>query len=144
MADELFRLRPAVEDDLPALCALSRGEGMDDIPGIEGVTVAESNVGDIVGFVRLVVGPANGIAHVEPIVTYPTWQGYGVGRALMEHALEERGEIRLVSRGTSTPFYQRLGYEPCEWDMIDTSVTEDCIGCPHWDECQPVPMVKTI
>ena len=140
---DLFYIREATDADWPACNALSAGAGMDSMPSMDGVTVAVSHADDaVVGFVRVAIGPENGIAHVEPIVVYPTWSGHGVGRALMENALAEYGEIRLVSRGSSTAFYERLGYESVPWELIDRTVTEDCIGCSHWDECKPVPMRK--
>ena len=53
---------------------------MDAIPSIEGVRVAVNEDDEVVGFVRVVTSK-EGVAFVNPVVTYRTWQGFGVGRA---------------------------------------------------------------
>ena len=88
--ESLFTLRPAREDDLPTMNAFAAAEGMADLPSIDRVTVAESEAGDVVGFVRI-AAEEEGVGHVNPIVVYSTWRGYGVGRALMDDALARYG-----------------------------------------------------
>lgn len=139
--EELFTLRPAKEEDLELLDAYAYWEGMDNMPSIENITVAVNADDAPVGFIRIAMG-ANGIAHVNPVVTARAWRGYGVGKALMEDALERYGELRLVSRGTSIPFYRALGYEEIAWEDIDKAVVDDCDGCELFEECGPVPMRK--
>lgn len=136
---ELFSLRAAVEEDRPYLDAYCWNEGMDNLPSLERVTVAANGDGESVGFIRIAFG-ANGVAHVNPVVVHGSWRGYGVGRALMEAATAEYGELRLVARGASVPFYRALGLEDCAWELIDTSVTENCDGCELVPECGPQPM----
>lgn len=140
---DLFTLRPAASSDKPLLDAYCRAEGMDSIPGIDDVTVAQNASGEPVGFIRLAQG-ANGIWHVNPVVVYGAWRGYGVGRALTEAALEEKGELRMVARGAAVPFYERLGFTACSWDDVDMTVTEQCDGCPFFDECAPHPLSKRL
>ncbi len=140
MAD-LFTLRPATQEDMALIDAYALAEGMDAVGSPEGITVAQNADGEPVGFLRLVLG-ANGFWHVNPVVVYGPWRGYGVGRALTEAALAEKGELRLVARGSAVPFYEREGFAACAWDEVDLTVTEDCDGCPYRAECAPVPMVK--
>lgn len=134
-----FRLRPAHEGDLPFINAFNHAEGMDALSSVEGVTVAADSDDDPIGFIRIAIG-ASGNAFVNPVVSNPCWRGCGVGRALMEHALEEHGTLRLVSRGASIGFYRALGYVPCSWDEIDAGVSEDCDHCGWRSECGPLPM----
>ena len=141
MAD-LFTLRPAREEDTDTINAYASWEGMDNMPSMENITVAQSAAGNIVGFLRVAHG-ANGVAHVNPVVTVSTWRGYGVGRALMDDALQRFGELRLVARGESVGFYEALGYAPLTWDDVDKAVVDDCDHCAMRAECGPVPMGKT-
>ncbi len=144
--EPLFTLRPARKDDLPTLGMFAALEGMDAIPSEEGVTVAESQAGDVVGFVRIVQGTApdgTAAAHVNPVVVYSSWRGYGVGRALVEDALVRYGELRLVSRGSSLGFYRSLGFREVPWDKIDLAVVDDCAGCGMREECGPCPVART-
>lgn len=140
---DLFTLRPAVEDDLEAINTYAYWEGMDVMPSLDNITVAESADGDVVGFIRIAMG-ANGIAHVNPVVTVETWRGYGVGKALVEDALAKYGELRLVSRGSSLGFYHAVGFENVPWEDIDMAVVDDCEGCEMREECNPQPCRKKL
>ncbi|MDO4182847.1 MAG: GNAT family N-acetyltransferase [Coriobacteriia bacterium] len=135
----IVTLRPAAEDDLACLNAYCYAEGMDNLPGIENVTVAADADNDAVAFMRLAFSPA-GIAHVNPIVVNPYWRGRGIGRLLTEDALERYGELRLVSRGASVPFYRALGFAEIPWEDIAPGVTDDCACCELREECNPLPM----
>ena len=142
MAD-LFTLRPAREDDKGYLDVYAYAEGMDNMPSIENITCAVNAEDQVVGYVRIAMG-ANGVAHVNPVITGESWRGYGVGRALMEDALARYGELRLVSRGWSADFYRALGYKEIPWEAIDLAVVDDCEGCEMREECGPVPMGKVL
>lgn len=141
MSEELFTLRAARESDRALLDAYTYAEGMDYLPSLERVTVAANAADEPVGFIRIAVD-SQGVAHINPVVVYREWRGYGVGRALVEAAEATYGELRLVSRGSSKPFYDALGYECCSWELIEKGVSEDCDGCPLYDECGPQPMRK--
>ena len=143
MTEELFTLRPAREGDMALINAYAYGEGMPNLPGIDGVTVAADAEDLPVGFIRVKRGD-NGVAHVNPVVVYGPWRGYGVGRALVEDALARAGELRLVSRGGSLAFYRALGFEDVPWEAIDVEVASECDGCELIDECKPVPVGKVV
>lgn len=142
MAGSLFRLRPAVESDWEYLNSYCFSEGMDNLPSLDGVTVAANEADEPVGFIRIAQG-ANGFAHVNPVVVHASWRGYAVGRTLVDDAQRAYGELRLVARGASRAFYDALGFECCSWEDVDMSVTENCDGCPLVDECNPQPMRRS-
>lgn len=136
---ELFTLRPAHEGDMQLLNAYAYAEGMDNLPSPERITVAVNDEDTPVGFIRIALDDA-GVAFVNPVVVYDAWRRYGVGKALIDSALAEYGEVRLVSRGSSKPFYDAIGFEDCSWDMISEGVTDDCAHCDMREECSPQPM----
>lgn len=139
MAD-LFSIRDCREADMPLVDAYAAAEGMDSIPGPENVRVAVDADDVVVGFCRL-HADANGIAYVNPIVTYAAWRGYGVGRELIADARARVGELRLISRGTSEGFYRKLGFVDMGWDEVDLeAASEDCDNCPYREDCGPIPM----
>lgn len=141
MSDVPFTLRDARESDLAYLNAYAAAEGMDDLPSAENVRVAVNEDDVPVGFLRLQQG-SNGAAHVNPVVSCATWRGWGVGRALMEEALASRGELRLVARAASVPFYRALGFGELSWDAVAPEIAVDCDGCELRGECCPLPMGK--
>ena len=136
---DLFTLRPAREGDLELINYYAYQEGMDNLPSLDHVTVAANADDQCIGFLRLAFSEA-GIAHINPVVTYSEWRGYGVGRALVDDARAHHDEIRLVARGGSIGFYRLLGFKEIPWSDIAPGVTEECDGCPLADECGPLPM----
>lgn len=138
---DLFHIRDARPDDWATLNAYAYAEGMDNLPSLERVRVAVNDADEVVGFIRITIG-GNGVAHINPVVTYASWRGYGVGRALAEEALAHYGELRLVSRGSSRAFYDAMGYRCIAWDDIEPEVAGECDGCEMRDECGPTPMGK--
>lgn len=143
MTAALFTLREARESDLPYLNLYNNAEGMDVLSSVERVTVAANSADEPVGYIRIATG-SSGNAFVNPVVVHSSWRGYGVGKALMENALAEHGELRLVSRGASIPFYLALGYKECPWSEIDEGVSEDCANCSWREECGPLPMKRSL
>lgn len=141
--DVLFTIRDARETDMELIDAYAQAEGMDRIPGPDRVRVAVNGDDAVVAFCRL-QDDANGVAYVNPIVTYSAWRGYGVGRALIEDAQTIAGELRLISRGTSEGFYRKLGFVEMSWGDVDLkAASEDCDNCPYREACGPVPMRLT-
>jgi len=137
---DLFTIRDAREADMPLINSYAAEAGMDVIPGPQRVRVAANEDDMVVGFCRL-QDDVNGIAYVNPIVTYEAWRGYGVGRALIEDAHALAGELRLISRGTSEGFYRKLGFVEMPWEDVDLEAAEeDCDNCPYRESCGPVPM----
>ncbi len=142
MVAELFSIRPAEEADAPTLDAYAALEGMPPLGGVEHVYVAVSEeAGDIVGFIRLACD--EGKWHVNPVVTYSTWRGYGVGRGLIEFAENLYGSLRLVARGNSAEFYRKIGFEEASWDCIGETIASECLYCDMSEECGPIPFVSS-
>lgn len=139
MAHELIRIREIREDEVEFANTLLHHEGMSALPSIEHVYVAANDDDEIVGVIRLALDEQN-VAHVNPIVIYPSWRGYGVGRELIAFASETYGEIRLVSRGSSLGFYQALGFKDIAWENIHAPIVSECEACEMKEECHPVPM----
>ena len=140
MSDELFTLRPAREDDMPSIQAMAYAEGMPPIPSTDNLTVAVNGSDEVVGFIRLQLD--EDAWHINPVVTYPTWRRYGVGKALVEDAMARTGGLRFVARGGSVPFYRALGFEDVAWEHIGSKIAGECDGCPIREECNPQPMAK--
>lgn len=136
--DELFTIRDTQEKDLPFIESLLVSEGMGGPTKVEGF-VAVNDDDEPVGYIRIQEtekGP-----HVAPVAVFEAWRGHGVGRALMDHALERFGYLKLVARGPAVPFYRALGYREISFDEISSELEEDCTVCDWRDECGPVPFM---
>jgi N-acetylglutamate synthase-like GNAT family acetyltransferase len=147
MPEALFDIRAACPQDLPALRIISDNVGMPLIESTANTYVAVNGGGEAVGFVRIKVLPdpldAQGQAHViYPVAVFETWQGHGVGSALVEHALARHFELRLVACTPSHGFYEKSGFKDAPWDSIPPEVARDCDECPQAGSCTPRPFVK--
>lgn len=49
-------------------------------------------------------------------------------------------QITTVSRGEAAGFYQKYGFEPCDFAEIPEPYREQCRDCPEKENCKPVPM----
>ena len=80
----------------------------------------------IAGFVCCELLPQK--LHVLELSVGEQWQGRGIGRALMTHAINRARELRLSEVTLTTcreipwnePFYQKLGFETLDEDRLTT------------------------
>lgn len=136
-----FELRLMAQDELNAVNALAVKEDMPPLDSADGVTLAVSPEGQIVGYIHVLPG-ADGAMHVQSLASDSDWRGIGVGRALIEQAYDQHHDLRLVARGSAVGFYQKLGYHEVPWEDIDFNVSDDCYSCEIRDMCHPLPMRK--
>ena len=138
MISPAWRIRDAVEQDMPIINQLFASQDFPDAPGPEGVRVAADLDNVIFGAIRIEIAP-DGSANINPVVVFEVKQGIGVGAALVKDALKRYPDLRLVARGPSVGFYEALGFERCGWDDIDPKYERDCDLCPILETCEPVP-----
>ena len=131
-----FTLRKAQARDEEPIRTLMATGGMGVAPDWQDAMVAVTDADRPIGYLRVQVtdkGP-----HVAPVAVFPYWQGQGIGRALMEDALERFGMLKLVARGEAADFYRKLGYREIPLDEISGDLGEDCANCPDRVTCQPI------
>ncbi len=138
MTQDACVLRDFLDSDRRDINLLSCSEGMGELHDFEHVIVAVASNEEVVGLIMLHV--RTGIYYVNPIIVLPVWRRLHVGKALIELARGRYGELRFVSRGSSVPFYAHLGAVPMPWEMIDASISRDCVTCSRIDSCNPLPM----
>lgn len=84
----------------------------------DGVFVAEDEWGAVVGYVTTRLNPTSGVGWIPNLAVDPAHQGRGIGRALLEHALEffrERGMVvakieTLEQNPIGQTLYPSLGF----------------------------------
>lgn len=133
-----YSIRDAQPQDMTAVNGLFSSQSFPDAPSAEGVRIAETPEGELVGALFLEVAP-DGSENVKTIVVVEEARGFGVGAALMGDALASHLDLRLVSRGASVGFYERIGLKRCGWEDIDPIYRRDCDECPDLPTCNPVP-----
>jgi len=137
-AGPLFTLRPTREEDLPYLALMAQGQEVGIPPNYLEIGVSAVNADDVpVGYIHIELtelGP-----HVAPVVVFENWRKHGVGSALVKHAREEYGPLKLVSNGSSNGFYEKLGFTEVAWEEIEPAFQRDCLACEFYEKCGPKP-----
>jgi GNAT superfamily N-acetyltransferase len=146
MTAPLFTIRPAEERDLVYLQMICEEGGLAPIEAVADATVAANDEDIPVGFIHIETvtddaDPAANGAYVYPIAVFEAWQRYGVATALIRHAAQAAGDLRLVACTPSQGFYPKVGFEPIGWEHIAARIERDCELCDLRDGCDPVPFI---
>ena len=111
-----FHLRPAVQDDAPAIRKLVRAERLNPI-GLDWrrFVVTITTTGDLIGCGQVKIHrerSGNDARELASIVVEPVWRGQGVARAVIEYLLAAHPPpIYLTCRASLRPFYARFGFQ---------------------------------
>ena len=114
---ELTLVHRSIYND-PAIGGDDPGAGFDKhvaLAGPKRIWVAEAK-GEVIGMVGLLVGDEE--AEIEPLVVAEAYQGKGIGRALLDHAVEEANKtdikylsVKPVARNTEAiSFFHHSGF----------------------------------
>ena len=133
-----YHIRDAQLSDYERVNRLFSSQRFPDAPGVHGVRVAGSSDGCLLGALYVETAP-DGSDNVKTVVVSPEARGHGIGAALMADALKRHPDLRLVSRGASVGFYERIGFKRCGWEDIDPMYRADCDACEDLPTCFPVP-----
>jgi predicted N-acetyltransferase YhbS len=143
----LFTVRPAETRDLVYLQMICEEGGLALIESVADSIVAVNDKDVPVGFIHIetvtddVKPIANG-AYVYPVAVFEAWQHNGVASALIDYALQEVEELKLVACKPSQGFYPRAGFEVAGWDLIAARIAYDCDRCVAREGCGPIPFIR--
>lgn len=88
-----------------------------------------------------------GLGEVRSLAVLEEAQGRGVGRALVESALEEARQLGMarVFVLTYVPgFFGKFGFRPYPKDKLPHKVWAYCLNCPRFPECDEIAMMKEL
>jgi amino-acid N-acetyltransferase len=100
--------------------------------------------GRVVGCVGLSIIWAD-LAEVRSLAVDDEYRGRGIGRRLVEWAVDEsrRLQIRkLMSLTYEQAFFEKLGFEVTPKENLPLKVWSDCVRCPKRDGCDEIAMVR--
>jgi GNAT superfamily N-acetyltransferase len=141
----LFTIRAATACDLVYLMMICEDVGMPGFDDYKNNLVAVDKEDIPVGFIRILKvcdndPPTGNGSFIYPVAVFRQWQGFGVGRALVDRALVLFGPLKLVACSTSQGFYERERFVKADWDVIAQVIAHDCDLCPQKDvSCTPQP-----
>jgi amino-acid N-acetyltransferase len=107
--------------------------------------VAETE-GQIIGMGSLLIMWRD-LAEIRSLVVHPAYQGYGLGRRMVEMLLEEARTLDLaqVFALTRKPgFFLRLNFQLTRIEQLPRKVQRDCVFCPKFHACDEVAVIMPL
>ena len=102
--------------------------------------------GKVVGCVGVAIIWAD-LAEVRSLAVDDDYRGRGIGRQLVEWAVEEARRLgirRIMSLTYEQRFFEKLGFVVVDKDTLPLKVWSDCVRCPKRDGCDEIAMVLTL
>ena len=107
--------------------------------------VYEEN-GEVVGTCALTIFWDN-LAEIRSLAVSPKHAGRGVGRALVERALQEAKELGIPKVFVLTyqvEFFKKLGFKEISKETLPQKIWKDCINCVKFPNCDETAMAIEI
>lgn len=151
-----IRIRPARLGDVPAVAAViaSFAEQRLMLPrptselyeNVRDFLVAESEPGGVCGCVALHIDTER-IAEVKALAVAAATQGQGLGRALVEAAIDAArtmGLERVFCLTYQVGFFAKLGFVRVDRARLPDKVWGECVRCHRFLDCDEVAMWRPV
>jgi amino-acid N-acetyltransferase len=115
---------------------------------IEGEMIDGERTGQqrVIGCVALSIIWAD-LAEIRSLAVEEEYRGRGVGRRLVEWAIDEsrRLQIRkLMALTYEQGFFEKLGFEVVNKESLPLKTWSDCVRCPKRDGCDEIAVVHIV
>jgi len=73
--------------------------------------------------------------------------GAGVGKMLVEAALDQAGQLglaRVFALTLNRSFFEKLGFKVVEKDALPMKVWSDCAKCPKQQNCDEIAVIRIL
>lgn len=87
------------------------------------------------------------LAEIRSLAVDPAAQSLGLGRALVEAAMEEGralGIPRVFALTRVPEFFEKLGFVHTDMKALPQKVWNDCIHCPLFPDCDEVALIREL
>ena len=104
--------------------------------------VAEED-GEVIGCVAVDVFWSD-LAEGKALAVHPERRGAGIGRQLMQAAMEDARRIgvrRLFALTYEKAFFERNGFSVLDRQTLPEKVWRECLTCPKADACDEIAMM---
>jgi len=152
----MIQYRKATLRDIPEMQALVADEVQKGVilprsddevaTNIRSYILAEAE-GMIVGYGALHLHSPR-LAEIRSLIVAPGWQGRGIGRGIVEEALEEAERLGVAEVLVLTylpDFFRKLGFAEIAKESIpEHKIWADCIKCIHFPNCNEVSLIRPV
>lgn len=114
---------------------------------IRDFVVAVDDQGNIQGCSALHVVGWENLAEIKSLCVSEAAQKTGLGRQLVSSCLED-GQILGVKKVFSLTFvpgfFEKLGFNVVDKDVLPHKIWSDCIDCPFFPNCNEIAVIKDV
>ena len=87
------------------------------------------------------------LAEIKSLAVGPARKGQGLGRALVETAVEQARQLgvpRVFALTLEPGFFERIGFSVVQKAELPMKVWSDCARCPKQQECDEIAVAKVV
>jgi amino-acid N-acetyltransferase len=87
------------------------------------------------------------LAEIKSLAVDSDVRGHGVGRALVEQAVEQGRELavpRIFALTLELGFFEKLGFSVVAKEDLPMKVWRDCARCPKQQECDEIAVLRAV
>ncbi len=87
------------------------------------------------------------LAEIKSLAVDKANKGAGVGRMLVAGAIDKAdrlGAARVFALTLDAAFFQKLGFEVIEKELLAMRLWRDCARCPKQENCDELVVIKTV
>ena len=87
------------------------------------------------------------LAEIKSLAVDEGSVGAGVGKMLVEAALDQAGQLglaRVFALTLNPNFFEKLGFEVIEKEALPMKVWSDCAKCPKQQNCDEIAVIKIL
>lgn len=80
----------------------------------------------------------NDLAEIKSLAVHPDYMGKGVGKALLDAAMDEARKFhipRVFTLTLETEFFVNYGFKKVTKDELPMKIWGECIQCPKYPDC---------
>lgn len=79
-----------------------------------------------------------GLAEVRSLAVKEEYKGYGIGKRLVEHTIEEAlafGATKIFALTYVSGFFMKLGFHRIDKEQLPQKIWTECVNCQHFPNC---------
>ena len=87
------------------------------------------------------------LAEIKSLAVGPAHKGKGLGRALVEAAVERASQLgvpRVFALTLEPRFFKRVGFDVLDKAELPMKVWSDCARCPKQQECDEIAVARSL
>jgi amino-acid N-acetyltransferase len=87
------------------------------------------------------------LAEIKSLAVHPDFQHQGLAKNIIQKGIDELislGVERVFCLTYVPPFFEKLGFERIEKELLPHKIWTECINCPSFPDCGEIALIKSV